>query len=95
MLRSSLEWQARRRRKDREIGWHPDWIILDAKTHQADEVDPRVNLSKGSRRRIRLVLLALAAEIGLKAWQIREREGEPPDHDHDLVKLFDVLCADT
>lgn len=40
------------------------------------------------------VLLALAAEIGLKAWQCRERNGKAPDKNHDLVKLFDALGDD-
>ena len=39
-------------------------------------------------------LLALAAEIGLKAWQCRERNGKAPDKNHDLVKLFDALGDD-
>ena len=41
------------------------------------------------------VLLALAAEIGLKAWQCRERNGKAPDKTHDLVKLFDALGDDS
>ena len=40
------------------------------------------------------VLLALAAEIGLKAWQCRGRNGKAPDNTHDLVKLFDRLGDD-
>ena len=36
------------------------------------------------------ILLSLAAEIALKAWQRRERNG-PPDPTHDLLKLFDGL----
>lgn len=36
------------------------------------------------------VLLSLAAEIALKAWQCRERNG-PPDQTHNLLKLFDGL----
>ncbi len=40
------------------------------------------------------VLLALAVEIALKAWQCRERKGGDPDHSHCLVKLFDRLSED-
>ncbi|MCY3810771.1 MAG: hypothetical protein OXH15_03135 [Gammaproteobacteria bacterium] len=36
------------------------------------------------------VLLSLAAEIALKAWQCRERNGAP-DRTHDLEELFDGL----
>lgn len=36
------------------------------------------------------VLMALAMEIALKAWQCRERNGKP-DKSHDLLKLFDGL----
>ena len=40
------------------------------------------------------VLLALATEIALKAWQCRERNGKAPDKTHNLVKLFDGLGDD-
>ena len=36
------------------------------------------------------VLMALAMEIALKAWQCRERNAEP-DKSHDLLKLFESL----
>ena len=36
------------------------------------------------------ILLALATEIALKAWQCRERKGKP-DNSHDLLRLFDGL----
>ena len=36
------------------------------------------------------VLLSLATELALKAWQCRERNGTP-DRTHDLLKLFDGL----
>lgn len=39
------------------------------------------------------VLLSLATEIALKAWQCRERNG-PPDQTHDLLKLFLGLGED-
>ena len=40
------------------------------------------------------VLLALATELALKAWQCRERNGKAPDKTHDLAKLFDDLGDD-
>lgn len=40
------------------------------------------------------VLMALAMEIALKAWQCRERNGEY-DRSHDLLKLFDCLDEKT
>jgi len=39
------------------------------------------------------ILLSLATEIALKAWQCRERNG-PPDQTHDLLKLFLGLGED-
>ena len=39
------------------------------------------------------ILLALAAEIALKAWQFRERN-DPHDHGHDLLKLFEALSPE-
>ena len=40
------------------------------------------------------ILLSLATEIALKAWQCLERE-EAPDRTHDLLILFDSLKQDT
>ncbi|MYA60347.1 MAG: hypothetical protein F4X40_07310 [Chloroflexi bacterium] len=40
------------------------------------------------------ILLTLAVEIALKAWQCRERNGAP-DHCHDLLKLFEGLRPET
>ena len=42
----------------------------------------------------RPILLSLATEIALKAWQCSERQ-EPPDRTHDLLKLFKSLRQDT
>ena len=39
------------------------------------------------------ILLPLATEIALKAWQCRERKGAP-DRSHDLLKLFEGLSED-
>lgn len=40
------------------------------------------------------ILLSLATEIALKAWQCSERQA-PPDRTHDLLKLFKSLKQDT
>ena len=40
------------------------------------------------------ILLSLATEIALKAWQVRERK-KNPDWTHDLLKLFKCLKPDT
>ena len=40
------------------------------------------------------ILLGLATEIALKAWQCESREG-PYDRTHDLIKLFDSLDENT
>lgn len=40
------------------------------------------------------VLMTLAMEIALKAWQCRERNGEP-DRKHDLLELFESLDETT
>ncbi|MDE0421610.1 MAG: hypothetical protein OXK76_12090 [Gammaproteobacteria bacterium] len=40
------------------------------------------------------VLLSLGAEIALKAWQCRERNGAP-DQTHDLLMLFDGLGVES
>ena len=40
------------------------------------------------------ILMGLATEIALKAWQCETRKG-PHDRSHDLLKLFDSLDEDT
>lgn len=40
------------------------------------------------------ILLSLATEIALKAWQCRERKGAP-DRTHDLLRLFEGLERET
>ena len=40
------------------------------------------------------ILLVLATEIALKAWQCRERKGKP-EKTHDLLKLFNGLGTRT
>ena len=98
MMRRYLARQVRSERKEREICWDPDRMILHALAVQKDvralssALDRHEDLLMGQGH-VRPVLLALATEIALKAWQCRERKG-PPDHGHDLVELFDALSED-
>ena len=85
------------------IRWNADSMIYSARSLQrvANELDKirreaglsEAHLSEG----IFLagpILLSLATEIALKAWQCSERQ-EPPDRTHDLLKLFESLKQDT
>ena len=85
------------------ISWNPHWMITSAQGLQrvANELDKNhreAGLSDGQLfQGIVLagpILLSLATEIALKAWQCSERQG-PPDHTHDLLKLFESLKQDT
>lgn len=88
---------------DYEGWWDTDGMIRHAKALQEvakhvalrpnDDHEPHEDLFMG-KLLARPVLLALATEIALKAWQCRERKG-PPDRCHDLVELFDALSEDT
>ena len=82
----------------REIFWPPDRIMQEAMSLQRlaerVETDRRNHSDVNTSTTAAPVLLALAAEIGLKAWQCRERNGKAPDNTHDLVKLFDRLGDD-
>ena len=55
-----------------------------SESSQSDSV-----LLRGKRRAVP-ILLSLATEIALKAWQIREGK-KKPDQTHDLLKLFESL----
>ena len=91
-------------RKDREICWDPDRMIYHAKALQEaakhlelaqdDDLDPPEDLFMG-KHLAHPILLALATEIALKAWQCRERKGDAPDRCHDLVELFEALSEGT
>ena len=50
-------------------------------------------LFRGKHRAVP-ILLSLATEIALKAWQVREGK-KKPDQTHDLLKLFESLEPDT
>ena len=79
-------------KKNRKANWDPYWVIEDARALQ------RVAKEKGSSDPLlsrgmylaESILLSLALEIALKAWQRRERQGEP-DRSHDLLQLFESL----
>ena len=83
---------------DNEKNWNSDRMIDKAKglLRVAHELDGNKNSPKSdpllfSGEFIAIpVLLALAMEIVLKAWQCLERNGKP-DKSHDLLKLFDGL----
>ena len=82
----------------REIFWPPDWIMQEAMSLQGMaerlETDPEGHPSVSKPTTAAPVLLALATELALKAWQCRERNGKAPDKTHDLAELFDTLGAD-
>ena len=84
--------------KNSEETWDADLMILNAQSLQgvanllernrnSPQSDPVLMWGIGLAVP---VLLGLATEIALKAWQSRERKGKP-DRSHDLLKLFDNL----
>ena len=88
--------------KNEERVWDADYMIWTAASLQClvKELEQDESLSKSDSLSFRgkfvaiPVLLALAAEIALKAWQCRERQAQP-DYGHDLLKLFEGLREDT
>ena len=83
--------------------WHADSMIENAKSLQrvANELDKNGQEAEQSDPWLfqgvflaSPILLSLATEIALKAWQYSER-GRAPDRTHDLLKLFDSLKKDT
>ena len=64
---------------------------LEKNVHETESSDERLVEGKFLACPI---LLSLATEIALKAWQCSERQ-EPPDRTHDLLKLFESLKQDT
>lgn len=81
-----------------EIVWHPDWMMARANELRrlVDHLDDADSSGRTEGSRLKgtstavPILLSFAVEIGLKAWQCRERDG-PPDQTHDLLELFDAL----
>ena len=94
-----------RRRQTKGPAWDPDAMILNARSLQAtarqlaSDPDPCENeptpdaFHYNGRFLAGPILLALATEIALKAWQCRERAGAP-DRSHDLVVLFEELSEE-
>ena len=82
----------------RVIFWPPDLIMQEAMSLQ--DLAERLETDRENRPGVSKpttaapVLLALATELALKAWQCRERNGMAPDKTHDLAKLFDALEDD-
>ena len=78
----------------REVVWHPDLMMIRASSLRRLVEHLEAGQRDGSQFEGTSVavpiLLSLAAEIGLKAWQCKERSG-PPDKTHDLLELFDGL----
>jgi len=86
-------------KKNRQAHWDPYWVIEDAKALQrvAEELRGQDSQSGESDALLfrgkflaEAILLSLALEIALKAWQRRERQGAP-DRSHDLLQLFEGL----
>lgn len=98
MMRRSLARKAKSEQQAEQDLLDPDRMILDAKALQeaGKHVALRQDDSEFDKGKFLAhpILLALATEIALKAWQCREREGGAPDRAHDLVELFDALSAD-
>ena len=83
---------------EREIFWPPDLIMREAmalyRLGEHLETERRAHGGVNTSTTAAPMLLAFAAELALKAWQCRERNGQAPDPTHDLVKLFDRLGDD-
>ena len=86
-------------KKNRKATWDPYWVIEDAKALQrvVEELHGKGSKSVESdpllfqgKLLTEPILLSLALETALKAWQRRERQGAP-DHCHDLLQLFEGL----
>ncbi len=86
-------------KKNHKAHWDPYWVIEDAKALQRVVEELRGKGSKSVEADPLLfqgkflaapILLSLALEIALKAWQRRERQGAPA-RSHDLLQLFEGL----
>ena len=84
-----------------ERAWDPDTMIWNARSLQtvakqlaSGRVTPAEDVFLFTGQQLaEPILLALATEIALKAWQCRERKG-PPESEHDLLKLFEGLSEE-
>lgn len=84
MMLSELELQAKRERRSREIRKDPNRMI-----HEAEDLQ---EAARTTTNRAEPILQALATEIALKAWQVRECGSAEPTHD--LVRLYRALPDD-
>ena len=90
--------------KNRDASWDTDFMISNAKSLQRVVKELEKNDASKSPQADPLlfsgvflaspILLLLAIELALKAWQCKERQGKH-DHIHDLLKLFDSLKPET
>lgn len=89
--------------KNESENWDADSMILNAKSLQcvAKELEGKKSESLqqdsflfGGIMLASPILLSLATEIALKAWQCRERKGKP-EKIHDLLRLFEGLESRT
>ncbi len=78
----------------REVVWNPDLVMIRANSPgqlvEHLEAEQRDGSWREGTNVAVPILLSLAIEIGLKAWQCRERN-RPPDKTYDLLKLFNGL----
>ena len=83
-------------KKNRKANWNPYWVIEDARALQrvAKENGSEDPLLSRGMYLAEPILLSLALEMALKAWQRRERQ-EAPEPTHDLLKLFKGLKPET
>ncbi len=88
---------------EREAREQAFWMIDNARSLQRVAKELQSNESKSPESDLLLfsgqilaqpILLSLAIEIALKAWQCRERKGEP-EKTHDLLELFNGLESST
>ena len=89
--------------KNEVENWDADSMIWNAKSLQRVAKELERNGSESPQQDPFLfsgillagpILLSLATEIALKAWQCRERKGKP-EKIHDLLKLYDGLESST
>ena len=90
-------------KKNNHASWDAYSMIENARSLQlvAKELEKNGNAAGQSDYRLFLgiglagpILLLLATEIALKAWQCSDR-GRAPVQPHDLLRLFDLLNPDT
>ena len=68
-------------------------VVKELERHESESCTSDSLLFQGSGL-AGSILLSLATEIALKAWQCRERK-DAPDRTHDLLRLFEGLEPET